>query len=143
MTIATCTDEKDGEIDSTDYGLLCVKGEVYRIAYMYMYMHVFYNIHVHVHCVHVLLFNCTGKEIISQGLSHTVAKGEKGKSSGEWRSVIEGALDLVIRMEKDRQDTLHKLGIPVCTCIYNIHCTRACTGVCTLYMYTDISVTLC
>ena len=37
-----------------------------------------------------------------------LAVGEKEKAS-EWSTVIDGALDLVIRMERDRQETLQKL----------------------------------
>ena len=37
---------------------------------------------------------------------------EEGEGEGEegWWMVIEGALDLVVRMEQDRQETLRKLG---------------------------------
>ena len=37
-----------------------------------------------------------------------VAAGGREKDGG-WHAVFEGTLDLVIRMEKDRQETLHKI----------------------------------
>ena len=60
-------------------------------------------------------FISIGKAAVPPSTSPTdLLEKEFGK---DWNSVIEGALDLVIRLEKDRQDTLHKLG----TCTFGFH----------------------
>ena len=62
-----------------------------------MYM---YNAHTHIH-----IYTHKGRATGSQKLSSVAIVCEKG----EWQKAIDGALDLLIRMETDRQETIHKL----------------------------------
>ena len=60
--------------------------------------------------VHVFVHVPIGKAALSQRFSPDDAERKKRE---QWRSLIEGAVDLVMRMEKDRQDTLQQLSIYV------------------------------